>query len=66
MAFPMYKYSYNGPVMRFEQCIERFWKAETYAPSAEKALNNLAYRYKKTHGLQPSAKIELPGKLTIS
>lgn len=62
----MHRYVYEGPVMQFENCIEKRWKSETYAPSEKKALSNLAYRYKKAHGLQPGVKIELPGKLKIS
>lgn len=59
----MREYRYDGPVMRFEDCVQRCWKASTYAPSEAKAKSNLAYRYKKENGLTPNTKITLPGKL---
>lgn len=59
----MREYQYDGPVMRFEDCIQYRWKASTYAPSESKAKSNLAYRYKKENGLMPTTKITLPGKL---
>jgi hypothetical protein len=59
----MDKYIYEGPVMSFNSSIARKWTGLTVAPSESKARNNLIYQYKKAHGLQPSAKITLPGKL---
>lgn len=43
----MQEYKYDGPVMRFDDCIQHRWKATTVAPSEAKARNNLTYRYKK-------------------
>ena len=59
------KYSYDGPVMWFDTCIAGRWKGETTAPSKEKALFNLAYRFKKENNQTPNTKITLPGKLTV-
>lgn len=59
----MKEYVYDGPVMRFEDCVQSRWKASTYAPTESKAKNNLAYRFKKENGLTANAKITLPGKL---
>lgn len=59
----MREYRYDGPVMRFEDCVQHHWKASTYALSEAKAKSNLAYRYKKENGLMPNTKITLPGKL---
>lgn len=59
------KYMYDGPVMELDKCIVRRWIAYTFAPSASKAKNNLAYRYKKKHGKMPTAKIKLPGRIVI-
>lgn len=59
----MKEYQYDGPVMRFEDCVQHRWKASTYAPSETKAKSNLAYRYKKENGLAANAKITLPGKV---
>lgn len=59
----MQQYRYDGPVMRFNDCIMQHWKATTVAASEAKAKSNLAYRYKKENGLMPNTKITLPGKL---
>lgn len=58
-------YSYEGPVMEFDICVVRNWKAKTYASSERKARSNLAYQFKKKNNRQPSAKITLPGSLKI-
>lgn len=58
------KYVYEGPVMRFERCVDPHWKATTTAISEKKAMNNLAYRYKRDHNLEAAARIALPGKIT--
>lgn len=57
------KYEYRGPVMEFDICIERDWRATTWAQSAKKARSNLEYRYKKDHNRVAHAKITLPGKV---
>lgn len=54
---------YSGPVMRFDNCIEQSWSADTWAVSKSKAMNNLIYRYKQDHDLAPGVKITLPGRL---
>lgn len=59
------QYTYSGPVMEFDNCIERDWKASTYATSEKKALSNLTFRYKRDHNRTPNAKITLPGKITL-
>lgn len=57
------KYIYNGPVMKFDTCVQNRWFAETYAISPEKARSNLAFRFKKENGLAKTAKITLPGAI---
>lgn len=57
------KYIYDGPVMKFNTCIQNHWSAETYARSPAKAKSNLAFRFKKENGFANTAKITLPGKL---
>lgn len=59
----MDKYAYNGPVRMYENVLTSHWKAETIAESEAKARSNLAYQYKKTHGLDRSANIALTGKI---
>lgn len=60
------KYIYNGPVMKFDTCIQNRWSAETYATSVAKARSNLAYRYKKENGFAQTCKITLPGELKLA
>ena len=59
-------YTYEGPVMKFDVCIDNKWRGETFAPSEAKARNNLAYRYKKENGLASNTRIVLPGKINVS
>jgi hypothetical protein len=40
----MQQYQYDGPVMRFDDCVQHRWKATTVAPTEAKAKSNLAYR----------------------
>jgi len=61
----MNRYTYDGPVMEFENCIYDRWKASTYAVSESKAKSNLAYQFKKNHNRVPNTKITLPGKLVL-
>lgn len=58
-------YSYNGPVMEFDKCIEHDWKAETTAVSEKKAKSNLIYQYKVATNRSPRSKITLPGKINL-
>lgn len=59
----MNRYSYNGPVMEFEQCVSNNWEGTTYAASEKKARSNLAYQYKRQHNKIAATRITLPGKL---
>ena len=58
------KYSYAGPVMSFDDVIHSHWTGSTYAVSEQKARNNLAYRYRKEHGMSVETRVTLPGKVT--
>lgn len=58
-------YSYRGPVMVFDKCVEHYWTGETTASSEKKARSNLAYKYKKEMGLIPQTKVSITGKLKI-
>lgn len=58
------KYSYEGPVKSFDDVIHRCWSASTYAVSEKRARTNLAYRYRKEHGMSAETRITLPGKIT--
>lgn len=59
----MGKYSYNGPVMEFDRCVQNNWKGETVAASETKARSNLSYQWKKRNNRVTGTKITLPGKL---
>lgn len=59
------QYEYCGPVMEFDICVERTWKATTWAPSEKKARSNLSYRYKRDNNRAANSKITLPGKLAV-
>lgn len=61
-----HRYSYKGPVCEFDRCITSMWTAETVAPSEKKALSNLAFQFKRDTNRLKTAKISLPGKLTIA
>lgn len=40
-------YSYDGPVMKFNVCVDHHWKGQTEAPTEAKAKSNLTFQYKK-------------------
>ena len=40
-------YSYDGPVMEFDNCVANRWIASTRAVSEKKARSNLTYQFKK-------------------
>lgn len=61
----MNEYSYDGPVMEFDTCVARRWKASTYAVSEKKARSNLIYRFKKENNRLPNMRITLPGKVVL-
>ena len=56
-------YVYKAAVMMFDQVIDQYWEAETTATSEKKAKSNLAFRYKKMNGLEPTVRITLPGNV---
>lgn len=62
---PRKEYTYSGPVMEFDKCIQHSWSATTWAPSEKKALSNLAFRYKRDHNRAADSKITLTGKITL-
>ena len=61
----MKQYSYEGPVMYFDTCVDGRWKASTYAISEDKARNNLTCQYKKCNNYARNAKIILPGRVVM-
>ena len=61
----MHKYSYEGPVKVFDDIVTRSWKAGTVAESEKKARSNLAFQYKRDHGLVPATRVTLSGKILL-
>lgn len=61
----MNKYSYDGPVKMYDECVASHWKGQTMAVSEKKAKSNLAYQYKKSHNLSSDTKITLTGNVKI-
>lgn len=59
----MHKYTYDGPVMEFDRCVQEHFKAETYAVSEKKARSNFTFQWKKQNGRVARTRIELPGKI---
>lgn len=59
------RYSYKGPVCEFGRVVASMWTAETCAPTAAKAISNLAFQFKRDYNKTKTAKITLPGKLTV-
>lgn len=58
-------YTYDGPVMEFDNCVANHWTASTCAISEKKARSNLAYQFKKKNNRLPGTKIALPGKIML-
>lgn len=53
-------YIYKGPVFdQFGNVIDSYHEAETYAPSKEKAITNIKYRYRQTYSLERFVRLEL-------
>lgn len=61
----MNRYSYDGPVMVFDDCVQDHFKAETMAISEKKARSNLTYQFKKAANLIAATKVSLPGKVVL-
>jgi len=61
----MNKYSYSGPVMEFDRCIDNKWNGTTMAVSEKKARSNLTYQYKQYAKRAARSRITLPGKLIM-
>lgn len=56
------RWAYQGSVYQFNDIIARNWSGETSAASEKQAVSNLAFQYRRTHGLAANASIRLGGK----
>lgn len=61
----MNRYTYLGPVMLFDRCIDDGWNGSTYAVSEKKARSNLTYQFKKKYNYAANTRISLPGKIVL-
>ena len=58
----MNKYTYEGPVMSFNNILTIKWRGSTLAPTKKKAMSNLAYQYKTQNGLAISIPVNFQEK----
>ena len=61
----MNEYSYEGPVLYFDDCCDPHWKSKTFAVSVAQARSNLIYQWKRRHGYSLKSKISLPEPIKI-
>lgn len=61
----MNRYSYEGPVMEFDKCVQHRWYGETMAVSEKKARSNLIFQWKKINNRIAGTRISLPGKIEL-
>ena len=61
----MNRYTYDGPVMEFNNCISSRWTGTTYATSEKKARSNLIFQFKKQFNRIVGSKISLPGQIIL-
>lgn len=60
-----HRYVYEGPVYEFNKCVVDRWKAETVAPSTQKAKSNIMYQYKKQTNRIAGIRVILPGTIKM-
>lgn len=56
------RYSYAGPVRVYDKIVEHNYKGDTMAFTPQKALSNLAWRFKQDYHYNDLDKIELDKK----
>lgn len=54
-----YKYTYKGPVLKFNTVVATDYKMETIAESKQKAIAQMTYRFKKDHNLAANTRITI-------
>lgn len=59
-------YEYEGPIVLVDsRVVSNIWKAQTWAVTEKKAVNNFKFQAKKALGLVSTAKVKLPGKISV-
>ena len=61
----MMKFKFTGTVLKYDTPICQEWSAETTAPTPQKALANLKFRFRKAYGLVAAIPIALVGALEV-
>lgn len=56
------RYSYTGPVRVYDKIVEHNYKGDTMAFTPQKALSNLAWRFKQDNNYSDLVKVELDKK----
>lgn len=52
-------YNVNFSIYKFDQCIAKLRDEITYARSEKKAVSNVLYRWKKTHGYSSKTSLKV-------
>lgn len=59
-------YKYEGPIVLIDSMVvSNIWSAKTWATTEKKAMNNFKFQAKRALGLVATAKVKLPGKITV-
>ncbi len=59
-------YKYEGPIVLVDsKVVSNIWRALTWASTEKKAMNNFKFQAKKALGLASTAKVKLPGKISV-
>lgn len=59
-------YKYEGPIVLIDSMVvSNIWSAKTWAATEKKAMNNFKFQAKRALGLVTTAKVKLPGKITV-
>lgn len=59
-------YKYEGPIVLIDSMVvSNIWSAKTWAATEKKAMNNFKFQATRALGLVATAKVKLPGKITV-
>ena len=58
-----YKYTYKGPIFKFNDIVANDYKMETIAENENKAASQMIYRFKKDHNLVQNTRITIRKEL---
>lgn len=58
-----YKYTYKGPVFKFNTIVANDYEMETIAENENKAASQMIYRFKKDHNLVQNTRVTIRKEL---